>query len=275
MLRILIIFLVLIAGIIVGPLLANHQGSVLFQVAGYRISTSLTAFVIIEIIFCVLLYVFFVILRTLVTSHTLFSEWINISSRKKAIKRFEQAQGYLLAGEDDKALKLLEKSAKCKQNRVLSHLQAAQIEINHDQLKSANNHLEQIKQPCPPEYQFAFHLVQLKLQLKSQLYESAKENVEKLLDENPRNREVLRLAYLLFNECADYQALIEILPSMYKANAYTTEQLDKIKHVAYTARIKQLLTKNNAIELKSWWNEQPKAIRHNNEYKLLIESNDN
>lgn len=272
MLRVLIIFLVIIAGVIIGPALVGNQGLALFQVSGYRITMSFRTFVIVEILFCILLYISFLIIKAIFTSHSRLGHWMSKSSRGKAIKYFQQAQCYLLEGDDLKALKLLAKSAKNKHQQILSNLQAAQIAINHNQLSEAATYLEKITQPCPQEYQFTFDIVELKLQLKSQQYQLATDNVEKLLGQKPRNHEVLRLAYLLFSESQNYQALIEILPPMYKEEIYSNDQLDQIKQLAYTARIKQLAAKSNIQELTKWWQEQPKAIRQNSEYKSLVES---
>ncbi|PLR30665.1 protoheme IX biogenesis protein HemY, partial [Chimaeribacter coloradensis] len=46
MIRVLVLFLILIAGIVVGPLLAGHQGYVLIQTDNYNIETSVTGLVI-------------------------------------------------------------------------------------------------------------------------------------------------------------------------------------------------------------------------------------
>ncbi|MGO2436669.1 MAG: protoheme IX biogenesis protein HemY, partial [Serratia proteamaculans] len=46
MLRVLFLFLVLIASVVVGPMLAGHQGYVLIQTDNYNIETSVTGLVI-------------------------------------------------------------------------------------------------------------------------------------------------------------------------------------------------------------------------------------
>lgn len=46
MLKVLLLFLLLIAGIVLGPMLAGHQGYVLIQTDNYNIETSVTGLVI-------------------------------------------------------------------------------------------------------------------------------------------------------------------------------------------------------------------------------------
>ena len=43
MLKVLLLFVLLIAGIVVGPMIAGHQGYVLIQTDNYNIETSVTA----------------------------------------------------------------------------------------------------------------------------------------------------------------------------------------------------------------------------------------
>lgn len=58
MIKVLILFIVLIAGIIIGPIVAGHQGYVLIQTNNYDIETSVTGlvicFIILQFIFCLL-----------------------------------------------------------------------------------------------------------------------------------------------------------------------------------------------------------------------------
>ncbi len=50
MLRVLFLFLLLIAGVVLGPMLAGHQGYVLIQTDNYNIETSVTGLAIILIL---------------------------------------------------------------------------------------------------------------------------------------------------------------------------------------------------------------------------------
>lgn len=63
MLRVLLLFLILLAGIILGPMLAGHQGYVLIQTDNYNIETSVTAMIIILVLVFVALLIIEWILR--------------------------------------------------------------------------------------------------------------------------------------------------------------------------------------------------------------------
>ncbi|WP_294911041.1 heme biosynthesis HemY N-terminal domain-containing protein [uncultured Gilliamella sp.] len=263
MLKILIIFLVLVGGFFLGPIFEGHQGSAVFEVAKYRISMSFNSFVILQLLGLLVLYLVYEICKKIFNSKTALGEWLRLKSPKKSVKRVEQAQFYLLQGDYQQAAKLFMKSAKGAKSSTLSYLLAAQAQIDADQLIAANQSLIEAAKCCQPKELFAFQLVQIRLQLKNHEYSAAKITIEKLLNEKPRNVEILRLADQLYYETEDYQSVIDLLPIMYKTKAYPDSQLDQFRQAAYIGRIKQLSTNSDPLALIKWWKQQPKVIVNN------------
>ena len=263
MLKILIIFLVLVGGFFLGPIFEGHQGSAVFEVAKYRISMSFNSFVILQLLGLLVLYLVYEICKKIFNSKTALGEWLRLKSPKKSVKRVEQAQFYLLQGDYQQAAKLFMKSAKGAKSSTLSYLLAAQAQIDADQLIAANQSLAEAAKCCQPKELFAFQLVQIRLQLKNHEYSAAKITIEKLLNEKPRNVEILRLADQLYYETEDYQSVIDLLPIMYKTKAYPDSQLDQFRQAAYIGRIKQLSTNSDPLALIKWWKQQPKVIVNN------------
>lgn len=270
MLKILIIFLVLVAGFLLGPLLQGHQGSAVFEVANYKVSMSFNSFVILELLALFCLYIVYWFLKKIFNSKTILGEWLRSKSPKKVVKRLEMAQISLLEGDYQQASKFFMKSAKVSNNSALSYLLAAQAQIDNDELVSANQSLEQAAQNCQPNEIFAFKLVQIRLQIKNREYTSARTTIEQLLNEKPRHPEVLRLADQLFYDMGDYQAVIDLMPAMYKVKAYSESQLDQFKQAAYIGRIKQLSADSDPLALIKWWKSQPKAILNNMAYQKAM-----
>lgn len=270
MLKILIIFLVLVAGFLLGPLLQGHQGSAVFEVANYKVSMSFNSFVILELLALFCLYIVYWFLKKIFNSKTILGEWLRSKSPKKVVKRLEMAQISLLEGDYQQASKFFMKSAKVSNNSALSYLLAAQAQIDNDELVSANQSLEQAAQNCQPNEIFAFKLVQIRLQIKNREYALARKTIEQLLNEKPRHPEVLRLADQLFYDMGDYQAVIDLMPAMYKVKAYSESQLDQFKQAAYIGRIKQLSADSEPLALIKWWKSQPKAILNNMAYQKAM-----
>lgn len=270
MLKILIIFLALVGGFFLGPLLQGHQGSAVFEIANYKISMSFISFVILELLGLLCLYICYWLFEKIFNSKTMLGYWLRSKSSKKSAKRLEQAQLSLLEGDYKQASKFFMKSAKASTNTALSFLLAAQTQIDNDEVIPANQSLEQAAKHCQPNELFAFQLVQVRLQIKNREYDAARVTIENLLNEKPRNPEVLRLADQIYYDTQDYQAIIDLMPAMYKAGAFSESQLDQFKQVAYVSRIKQLSTDSDPLALIKWWNSQPKAIVNNVAYKKAM-----
>ena len=270
MLKILIIFLALVGGFFLGPLLQGHQGSAVFEVANYKISMSFISFVILELLGLLCLYICYWLFEKIFNSKTMLGYWLRSKSPKKSAKRLEQAQLSLLEGDYKQASKFFMKSAKASTNTALSFLLAAQTQIDNDEVIPANQSLEQAAKHCQPNELFAYQLVQVRLQIKNREYDVARVTIENLLNEKPRNPEVLRLADQIYYDTQDYQAIIDLMPAMYKAGAFSESQLDQFKQVAYVSRIKQLSTDSDPLALIKWWNSQPKAIVNNVAYKKAM-----
>lgn len=265
MLRILVILCVLVVGIIVGPILANNQGIAFFQMSGYRVKMSMTTFFLLQLLCLLLLYIIYWLLKKIFYSKTKLGSWLRLNSPKKSARRVELAQWALLEGNYKKASKLLLKATNYT-NSTLTYLQAAQAEINQNQFIAAKEHLDEAAKTCSENEKLAFRLVMLRLQIKSGQYDVAHQTVEKLLDEKPRDPEVLRLADQLYYETKNYQAIIDLLPAMYKSEAFSETQLDLFKNVAYISRIKQLVDHEGLDKMLSWWKAQPKIIKQNKIY---------
>lgn len=71
MLKVLLLFVLLIAGIVVGPMIAGHQGYVLIQTDNYNIETSVTGPAIILILAMVVLFAIEWLLRRIFRTGTL------------------------------------------------------------------------------------------------------------------------------------------------------------------------------------------------------------
>ncbi|WP_430875860.1 heme biosynthesis HemY N-terminal domain-containing protein [Gilliamella sp. G0441] len=270
MIKVLVIFLVLIAGFFLGPLIQSNQGSAVFVVANYKISMSFNSFVILLLLALFIIYLFDRLFKKILNSKRFFGNWFKLNSSQKANKLIEQAQFMLLEGNYQQAAKLFMKSAKAASNTTLSYLLAAQAHIDNDQLIEANQMLEKAAKTCQDNEKFVFQLVQVRLQIKNREYTSAQTTIERLLNENPRNAEVLRLADQLYYEMGNYQAVIDLLPTMYKIKTYSDSQLDQFKQSAYIARIKQLSVDKDPLALIKWWKEQPKAILNNLSYQKAM-----
>ena len=84
MLKILLLFALLIAGIVLGPMIAGHQGYVLIQTDNYNIETSVTGLVIILILAMVVLFAIEWLLRRIFRTGAHTRGWFVGRKRRRA-----------------------------------------------------------------------------------------------------------------------------------------------------------------------------------------------
>ncbi|HBX13389.1 MAG TPA: protoheme IX biogenesis protein HemY, partial [Leclercia adecarboxylata] len=111
MLKVLLLFALLIAGIVLGPMLAGHQGYVLIQTDNYNIETSVTGLVIILILAMVAFLAIEWILRRIFRTGAHTRSWFVGRKRRRARKQTEQALLKLAEGDYQQVEKLMSKNA--------------------------------------------------------------------------------------------------------------------------------------------------------------------
>lgn len=142
MLKVLFLFLLLIAGIVLGPMLAGHQGYVLIQTDNYNIETSVTGLVIILILTMVALFAIEWILRRIFRTGAHTRSWFVGRKRRRARKQTEQALLKLAEGDYQQVEKLMTKNADHAEQPVVNYLLAAEAAQQRGDEMRANQHLE-------------------------------------------------------------------------------------------------------------------------------------
>jgi len=99
MLKVLLLFLVLIAGIVLGPLLAGHQGYVLIQTDNWDIKTSVTAMVIMLVLALIAILALEWLLRRLFRTGARTRGWFSGRKRRSAHKQTNAALLKLAEGD--------------------------------------------------------------------------------------------------------------------------------------------------------------------------------
>lgn len=142
MLKVLLLFVLLLAGIVVGPMIAGHQGYVLIQTDTYNIETSVTGLAIILIVAMVVLFAIEWLLRRLFRTGTHTRGWFAGRKRRRARKQTEQALLKLAEGDYQQVEKLMSKNADHAEQPVVNYLLAAEAAQQRGDEARANQHLE-------------------------------------------------------------------------------------------------------------------------------------
>lgn len=279
MLKIFLLFIILIVGIVVGPLMSGHQGYVLIQTDKSNITTSITGLVIIFLLLQFLLIFIGWCYRRLKRTSTFTHSWIfGGYKRNRARSQTKQALLKFVEGDFKQVERLMARNADHAELPVVNYLLAAEAAQRRGDYFRTNQYIEQAAEVADKD-QLPVDITRIRVQLAQGETHAARVGVDKLLDHAPRHPEALRLAEQAYTLAGAYQSLIDILPSMLKANLHSEEELSKLRQQAYSGLMNQVMAEKGSTGLKIWWKDQSRKIRHDIVLQVamaehLIECND-
>lgn len=278
MLRVFVLFLIVFAGIIVGPILAGHQGYVLIQTDNYNIETSVTGLVIMLIVLIVVLFLIEWILRRVLRTGARTRGWFAGRKSSKARKQTHAAMLKLAEGDHRQMEKLLARNADHAEQPVVNYLLAAEAAQQRGDDIRTNQYLERAAEIADID-QMPVDITRVRIQLARGEVHAARHGVDRLLGQSPRHPEVLRLAEQAYLLTGAYGSLLEILPSMVKADIHTDDEIRVLQEQAYIGMMNQLMAEEGSEGLKRWWKDQSRKTRHEVALQVamathLIECND-
>lgn len=261
MLRMFFLFLVLIASVVVGPMLACHQGYVLIQTDNYNIETSVTGLVIMVILLFLVLFIIEWILRRLFRTGARTRGWFVGRKRSRARKQTKAAFLKLAEGDYKQVEKLLTRNADHAEQPVVNYLLAAEAAQQRGDDFRTNQYLERAAEAADTD-QLPVDITRVRIQIAQGEAHAARHGIDRLLNQAPRHPEVLRLAEQAYLQTGAYSSLLEILPSMSKINLHSEEEIQALQQQAYIGLMNQAMADEGSEGLKSWWKNQSRKTRH-------------
>ncbi|EKT61079.1 protoheme IX biogenesis protein HemY [Providencia burhodogranariea] len=260
MIKILIFFIVLIAGVILGPLLAGHQGYVFIRTDDYDITTSVTSLILCFILLQFILLFFGWCYRRFISTTSRTKGWVSGRKYHKAHSQTQKALLKLAEGDFDQVEKLMSKHADFSQQPVINYLLAAEAAQQRGDEYRTNQYLNKAAEVAGND-QLPVDITRVRIQLAADEVYAARNGVDKLIDQAPRHPEILRLAEQAYMRSGAYQALIELLPIMAKVQLHSEDELEALKLKAYKGLMNQCMAEDGSEGLIKWWKAQPRKIR--------------
>jgi HemY protein len=278
MLKILLLFALLLAGIVVGPMIAGHQGYVLIQTDNYNIETSVTGLAIIMILTMVVLFAIEWLLRRIFRTGAHTRGWFVGRKRRRARKQTEQALLKLAEGDYQQVEKLMAKNADHAEQPVVNYLLAAEAAQQRGDEARANQHLERATELAGDDL-IPVEITRVRLQLARNENHATRHGIDKLLEITPRHPEVLRLAEQAYIRTGAWNSLLDIIPSMAKANVSDEEHCAELEQLAWIGLMDKTLADGGSEGLRDWWKSQNRKTRSQVALQVamanrLIESDD-
>ncbi|AIX75217.1 MAG: protoheme IX biogenesis protein HemY [Mixta calida] len=261
MLKVFILFLLLIAGIVLGPMIAGHQGYVLIQTDNWNIETSVTGLAIILIVALLVILAVEWLLRRLFRTGARTRGWFLGRKRNRARRQTHEALVKLAEGDYRQVEKLLSRNADHAEQPVVNYLLAAEAAQQRGDETRANQHLERASElahndPIPVE------ITRVRLQLARNEDHAARHGIDRLLDVAPRHPEVLRLAEQAYVRTGAWSALLDILPAMEKAQVADDEHIKALRQQCWLGLMNQAMADQGSEGLKRWWQSLSRKTRH-------------
>lgn len=261
MIKVLLLFLLLIAGIVLGPMLAGHQGYVLIQTDNYNVETSVTGLVIVMILVMVVLFAVEWILRRIFRTGARTRGWFVGRKSSRARKQTKAALLKLAEGDYQQVEKLMVKNADHAEQPVVNYLLAAEAAQQRGDEVRANQHLERAAELADND-QLPVEITRVRLQLARNENHAARHGVDKLLEIAPRHPEVLRLAEQAYVRTGAWSSIIDILPAMEKVRVGDEPHRMVLQQQAWIGLMDQAMADQGNDGLKAWWKNQSRKTRH-------------
>lgn len=278
MLRILFLFLLLSASVVLGPLLVGHQGRVVIETANNSIELSITSMVLLLITLLVVLFVFEWLIRQLFRAGSSTRGWFfgrrhNIANKQTKLALLKMIEGDYKLAED-----LLTRNADYADQPVVNYLFAAEAAQRQNNLLNTNQYIERATE-LAGKNQLAVDITRIRIQLAHGAVDSARIGVDQLLNVAPRHPEVLNLAEKIYLQAGAYNDLLNVLPLVRRLSQHSDVEVDDLQLQAYLGLMKQAVTTKSGEGLKQWWESLPRKTRHNNALRaevasLFIDCND-
>lgn len=261
MLKVLLLFLLLIAGVVVGPIIAGHQGYVLIQTDSWNIETSVTGLIIILLLSLVVILSVEWLLRRMLRTGARTRGWFTGRKRRSARKQTNAALIKLAEGDYKQVEKLLSHHADHAEQPMVNYLLAAEAAQQRGDEKRANQHMERASElndgdPLPVE------ITRVRIQLARNEDHAARHGIDRLLEIAPRHPEVLRLAEQAYIRTQAWGALLNVLPAMEKIQLGDAAHRLELQQQCWLGLMSQAMADQGSEGLKRWWQNQSRKTRH-------------
>ncbi|WP_312081606.1 protoheme IX biogenesis protein HemY [Pantoea septica] len=260
MLKVFILFILLIAGIVIGPMIAGHQGYVLIQTDNWNVETSVTGLAIILIVSLLIILGVEWLLRRLFRTGARTRGWFTGRKRRRAQRHTQTALMKLAEGDHRQVEKLLSKDADHAEVPVANYLLAAEAAQQRGDEIRANQHLERAAELSDNDV-IPVEITRTRILLARNEDHAARHGIDRLLEVAPRHPEVLRLAEQAYVRTGAWSSLIDILPAMEKSQVGDEEHRAHLQQQAWLGLMNQAMADQGSEGLKRWWSNLSRKTR--------------
>lgn len=249
------IILLLVAGLLVGPLWAGNTGYVLIGFGNWSVETSLVAAIIMVVVVLLVLQLIVRLVRRVVRRSAWGIRWFGERRINKAQQAYQQALVDLANQNLTAGLTQLDRAWHY-QKQSDTALLAAHVSQLLGRPTAAQDWLKRAKQPAS---QVALADFLLSAKVGSGLQTVQLSEVRKLVKNHPEHAELIRMARSVYEHQHAWEDLRQLLPA-YQPVAVSTTEFTALEHRVYSELFKEQ-GRRSADNLKSYWRGLDRQLR--------------
>ena len=250
----------IIAGLLVGPLIKDIPGFVVFAIGDYTAQTRLWQAIVMLIISLLLFMFCYHFIARAWNSAGRIKLWSGGRRWKKARQKTINGMIALAEGDWKKAENLLTAALPDSDTQLVIYLAAAQAAQAQKEDSKRDNYLRQAHL-VEPNAEIAIGLTQAQLQLNHGQYEQALATLTHLKNLAPKHAHVLLLLQNLYRRLGDWQRFLDLVPQLMKSSALTNNELDKYQMTAWQTLLTRNAVTGGAEQLHDVWMNIPKKFK--------------
>lgn len=259
-----LVFALLVAGAILGPISSGNAGYVLVQFAGWSIETSVIALFILTVIAVVVISLCVGLVKAIMRRGRAGGQWFGKRRSASASRELERAQVGLLNHDYLKALQAFEKAYKYTKEPGTAALAAYAAQQCNELGKS-----EFWRSQAGKVFEQADTVIKIKYieSIKSQQPNLALTKLDELIKQNPDSALPWQLVIELYSANNQWQRLIELLPAIASKIDGDAPQISALEYQVY---YQQFVSegKKTGEALYNFWRSLTKSQRATTQVRL-------
>lgn len=258
----------LIIAVSIALLAMDNPGYVLVAVGPWTVETTLVLVVIVTILVFSAIYYSIRFFTRMLGVPDGVRHWRKRRRERKAMLSLTRGLIDLAEGHWKNAEKQLLKYVNDGHAPLLNYLAAARAAQAQGADQRRDNYLKQAHESISGA-DIAVGLTQAELQLQHHQLEQALATCRHLQQLAPNHAQVIKVLATLYVELADWEHLLELMPSLRKRKVFSDEEIESLSRKAYLELLNSATAnKKNTEQLKNCWNQIPKHFRENEEILL-------
>ncbi|WP_064601536.1 heme biosynthesis HemY N-terminal domain-containing protein [Photobacterium sp. J15] len=252
MIKLLLLVAALIAGIVVGPMLAGNQGYVLISAANHTMEMSLTTLILLVIVLLGALFLLENIIKRLLSMSSRTRGWFSGRKTRKARQQTSTGLVKVLEGDWKQAEKLVVRAARHSDAPLLNYLAAAEAAQGQGDTTQRDEYLKLAADI--DDQSLAVALTRAKLQYQQQQYEQAMATLQGIKQDHSRNPIMLALLKDCYLRLEDWKPLLAMLPQLEKLGVISAEESAELYIKAECGLMAHITQQNGSDGLMGHWN---------------------